>query len=221
MTLAERLRVVLADDHTLFRKGIVSLLSERDDMQVVGDVEDGQAAIEMVRATSPDLVLLDVHMPVCDGIAAVRVIKKQMPHIKAVMLSAFDDDEELFAAIKNGADGYLLKNVPPSRFFELLEGVMRGEAAISGVLADRILHEFRKTEGEPQRAGVMQEPLTPREVETLELLVRGKTNKEIADALSISENTVKRHLVDIMEKLHLENRIQLAVYAVHQGLDAA
>lgn len=219
MTLGKKLRVLLVDDHTLFRKGIASLLSDRDDMEVVGDVENGREAIDTARAASPDLILMDVHMPECDGITAVKVIKKEMPHVKVVMLTAFDDDEDLFAAIKSGADGYMLKNLAPSRFFGLLEGVARGEAAISGVLADRILHELRKSEEETPPGSEMDAALTPREVETLELLVQGKTNKEIATALSVSENTVKRHLVDIMEKLHLENRIQLAVYAVHQGLD--
>lgn len=218
MLKSGKLRVLLVDDHTLFRKGMASLLSDRDDMEVVGDVENGWEAIEMARAGSPDLILMDVHMPGCDGITAVRTIKKQLPHVKVVMLTAFDDDEDLFAAIKNGADGYLLKNLPPSQFFSLLEGVTRGEAAISGVLADRILHEFRKMDEEKRPGKATHQALTQREIETLELLVQGKTNKEIAGALAISENTVKRHLVDIMEKLHLENRIQLAVYAVHQGL---
>ena len=214
-----KLRVIIADDHTLFRKGLVSMFAERDDMQVIGDVENGQAAVEMARALSPDLVLMDVHMPGCDGITAVQVIKKEMPKIKVVMLSAFDDDDDLFAAIKNGANGYLLKNIPPSRFFKLLRGVVKGEAAISGVLADRILRIFRASEEGTRPVDIVREPLTPREVDTLELLVQGKTNKEIAEALSVSENTVKRHLVDIMDKLHLENRIQLAVYAAHHGLD--
>ncbi len=221
MVSSRKLRVLLADDHALFREGVASLLNDRDDMEVVGDAEEGQAAIEMARTVSPDLVLMDVHMPGCDGIAAVKAIKKEMPHVKVVMLTAFDDDEDLFAAIRGGADGYLLKNTVPSQFFSLLEGVVRGEAAISGVLADRILHAFRKTTDASEPRAMKLEALTPREIETLELLAQGKTNKEIAGALSISENTVKRHLVDIMEKLHLENRIQLAVYAAHHGLDSA
>jgi DNA-binding NarL/FixJ family response regulator len=219
MVQSGKLRVLLVDDHTLFRKGIASMLSDRDDMEVVGDVENGREAIDAARAMSPDLVLMDVHMPGGDGLTAVKAIKKNMPQVKVVMLTAFDDDEDLFAAIKNGADGYMLKNLTPSQFFNLLEGVARGEAAISGVLADRILNEFRKTDEELRAGSEIHPALTPREIETLELLVQGKTNKEIAALLSVSENTVKRHLVDIMGKLHLENRIQLAVYAVHQGLD--
>jgi DNA-binding NarL/FixJ family response regulator len=219
MVQSGKLRVLLVDDHTLFRKGIASMLSDRDDMEVVGDVENGREAVDAARAKSPDLVLMDVHMPGGDGLTAVKAIKKNMPQVKVVMLTAFDDDEDLFAAIKNGADGYMLKNLTPSQFFNLLEGVTRGEAAISGVLADRILNEFRKTDEELRTGSEIHPALTPREIETLELLVQGKTNKEIAALLSVSENTVKRHLVDIMGKLHLENRIQLAVYAVHQGLD--
>lgn len=221
MVQSGKLRVLLVDDHTLFRKGIAAMLSDRDDMEVVGDVENGREAIDRARGVSPDLVLMDVHMPGGDGITAVKEIKKNMPQVKVVMLTAFDDDEDLFAAIKNGADGYMLKNLTPSQFFNLLEGVTRGEAAISGVLADRILNEFRKTDQELRASNEIHPALTPREIEMLELLVQGKTNKEIATLLSVSENTVKRHLVDIMGKLHLENRIQLAVYAVHQGLDNA
>ncbi len=220
MAEREKQRILLVDDHTLFRKGLVSLLSDHHDIEVVGDVENGCEAIRMARALAPDLILLDVHMPDGDGITAVKAIKKEMPDIKVVMLTAFDDDEDLFAAIKSGADGYILKNLPPSQFFHFLEGVNRGEAAISKVLADRILHEFRKSDDGPRGDVETREELTLREIETLELLVQGKTNKEIAVALAVSENTVKRHLVDIMEKLHLENRIQLAVYAVHQGLDS-
>jgi RNA polymerase sigma factor (sigma-70 family) len=216
---SEKLRVLLADDHALFRKGLVSLMSEREGIEVVGDVENGLEAIQAARVTSPDLILMDVNMPECDGITAVKVLKKEMPQVQVIMLTAFDDDDNLFAAIKNGADGYLLKNVSPSQFFNMLEGVTRGEAAIPKVLADRILQEFRKTEEQIRQSSESHQELTPRERETLELLVQGKTNKEIANSLAISENTVKRHLVEIMEKLHLENRIQLAVFAVRQGMD--
>src|SRR5512143_3604997 len=171
MVQSGKLRVLLVDDHTLFRKGIASMLSDRDDMEVVGDVENGCEAIDRARAVLPDLVLMDVHMPGCDGITAVKAIKKNMPHVKVVMLTAFDDDEDLFAAIKNGADGYMLKNLTPSQFFNLLEGVTRGEAAISGVLADRILNEFRKTDQELRASNEIHPALTPREIEMLELLV--------------------------------------------------
>ena len=219
MMASDKMRVLLADDHSLFRKGLASLISDRDDMDVVGEAENGNEAVRITRDMMPDLVLMDVHMPGGDGVEAAKTIKKEMPQVKVVMLTVSDTDEDLFAAIKNGADGYLLKNLDPFQFFDLLKGVRRGEAAISGVLADRILHEFRERDARPGQPQDVYEELTPKEIETLEMLVQGGTNREIADALHISENTVKLHLRNIMEKLHLQNRIQLAVYAVRQGLD--
>ena len=218
MDVTDKLRVLLVDDHTLFRKGLASLMSSRSNMEVVGEAENGNEAIEMTREALPDLILMDVHMPHCDGVEAVRAIKRELPHIKIVMLSASDDDDDLFAAIKNGADGYLLKDLDPSQFFVLLEGVRRSEAPISGILADRILKEFRRTDAGQEHPIELRETLTPREIETLERLVEGDSNKKIGEVLHVSENTVKLHLRNIMEKLHLQNRIQLAVYAVRQGL---
>ncbi len=215
---SDRMRVLLVDDHSLFRKGLASLMSDRNDIDVVGEAENGNEAIRITRELLPDLVLMDVHMPGGDGLEAVKIIKKELPHIKIVMLTVSDADDDLFAAIKNGADGYLLKNLDPVQFFVLLEGVRRGEAAISGVLADRILQEFRENDVRPGQHPDVYEALTPKEIETLELLVKGDTNREIADALHVSENTVKLYLRNIMEKLHLQNRIQLAVYAVRKGL---
>ena len=218
MITSDKLRILLVDDHNLFRKGLASLLSSRSDMEVVGEAENGQDAIAITRAVVPDLILMDIHMPGGDGLEAVKAIKNEMPHIKIVMLTVSDTDDDLFAAIKNGANGYLLKNLDPSQFFALLEGLRRGEAPVSGVVADKILHEFRKMDLAAEHPVEDYEALTFREIETLELLVKGDTNKEIAEMLHVSENTVKLHLRNIMEKLHLQNRIQLAVYAVRQGL---
>ncbi len=218
MSVLARMRVLLVDDHTLFRKALASMLAAREDMQVVGDVENGKEAVALAARLEPDLVLMDIHMPGGDGIAAAKAIKKATPQVKVVMLTAYDDDEDLFTAIKSGADGYILKSLHPSQLFLLLDGIRRGEAPISGVMADRILREFRKADQEPCDPAEGHAALTPKEVETLELLVQGRSNRDIANALSVSENTVKRHLVDIMDKLHLQNRIQLAVYAVRQGL---
>ncbi len=218
MTLSDRPRVLLVDDHVLFRKGLISLLSSLLDMQVVGEADDGPGAVEMARRVSPDLILMDVHMPGGDGIQAVDIIKREAPHCKIVMLSASDDNDDLFMAIRAGADGYLLKTIEPARLVADLEGIRRGEAPISGVLADHILCEFRKTKPETEPLPGSPETLTPRETATLELLVQGKSNREIADALYVSENTVRIHLHNIMEKLHLANRIQVVAYALRQGL---
>jgi DNA-binding NarL/FixJ family response regulator len=218
MLTSDVLRVLLVDDHNLFRKGLAALLSSHSGIEVVGEAENGKEAIELTRQLTPDLVLMDLQMPECDGATAVKAIKKEMPQVRIVILSAFDDDDNLFGAIKNGADGYLLKNINPSQLLAVLAEVKGGVAPISRVLADRILQEFRKPASPVEPRAAHREMLTPNERETLELLVKGLTNKDIADALHVSENTVKLHLRNIMEKLHLQNRTQLAVYALNQGL---
>jgi DNA-binding NarL/FixJ family response regulator len=214
----EPLRILLVDDHVLFRKGLAALLAPRQDMEVVGEAGDGLEAIARARETVPDVILMDIHMPECDGLEAVRIIKREMPHVHIIMLTVSDDDHDLFAAIKNGAEGYLLKNLEPYQLFDMLKGVRRGEAPISGTLAAKILQEFRQPDQKMARKPEVRDELTPREIEVLERVVEGSTNKEIAAALVIAENTVKIHLRNILEKLHLQNRIQAAVYAVREGL---
>jgi two-component system nitrate/nitrite response regulator NarL len=214
----EPLRILLVDDHVLFRKGLAALLAPRQDMEVVGEAGDGLEAIARARETVPDVILMDIHMPECDGLEAVRIIKREMPHVHIIMLTVSDDDHDLFAAIKNGAEGYLLKNLEPYQLFDMLKGVRRGEAPISGTLAAKILQEFRQPDQKVVREPEVRDELTPREIEVLERVVEGSTNKEIAAALVIAENTVKIHLRNILEKLHLQNRIQAAVYAVREGL---
>jgi DNA-binding NarL/FixJ family response regulator len=211
------LRIVLADDHLLFRKGVAAVLATRPDFVVVGEASDGLEAIEIARAAVPDLILMDLTMPRCSGLEATRSIKGEMPQIKIIVLTVSDTDRDLFGAIKSGADGYLLKNIKPPQLFEMLEGLQQGEAPITGVLAAKILKEFR----EPEKSAPPVESeneLTARERQVLELLVQGLTNKEIAAALCIAEDTVRGHVRLILEKLHLQNRIQAAVYAVRQGL---
>jgi DNA-binding NarL/FixJ family response regulator len=214
----ESLRILLVDDHVLFRKGVAALLASRQDIEVVGEAGDGFEAIAQARETVPDVILMDIHMPQCDGLEAVRIIKREMPHVCIIMLTVSDDDRDLFAAIKNGAEGYLLKNLEPYQLFEMLEGVRRGEAPISGTLAAKILQEFRQPAQNAAQDPEAREELTPREIEVLKQVVEGATNKEIAEALVITENTVKIHLRNILERLHLQNRLQAAVYAVREGL---
>jgi two-component system nitrate/nitrite response regulator NarL len=214
----EPLRILLVDDHVLFRKGIAALLAARQGMDVVGEASDGLEAIAQAREAVPDVILMDIHMPECEGLEAVKIIKRKMPHVHVIMLTVSDDDSDLFAAIKNGAEGYLLKNLEPYQLFDMLEGVRRGEAPISGAVAAKILQEFRQPNQSPARKPEVGDELTPREIEVLERVIEGATNKEIAKALVITENTVKIHLRNILEKLHLQNRIQAAVYAVREGL---
>lgn len=212
------MRILLVDDHVLFRKGVAALLSMRPDMQVVGEAGDGLDAIAAARELLPDVILMDIGMPRCNGLEATRALKREMPHVKIVILTVSDDDQHLFEAIKSGAQGYLLKNLEPYQLHDLLESISRGEAPLSGAIAAKILREFSQPSAPNGQVEVLVEELTSRETEILQLVVDGLTNKEIASALVISENTVKIHLRNILEKLHLQNRIQAAVYAVRQGL---
>ncbi len=214
----KELGVLLVDDHVLFREGVASLLASRQGVKVVGEAGDGYEAIEKARETMPDVILMDVHMPRCNGLEAVRVIKREMPNVKIVMLTVDEHDETLFEAIKSGAQGYLLKKLNRQHLFDMLATAARGEVALSPVMMAKILAEFQHPTTEPGLAGEAREELTPRETDVLKLVVRGATNREIADALNITENTVKKHLQSILSKLHLQNRIQAAVYAVREGL---
>ncbi|MHB0988175.1 MAG: response regulator [Bellilinea sp.] len=212
------LRILLVDDHVLFRKGIVALLATRPDIQVVGEAGDGLEAIAAAQDLLPDVILMDINMPNCSGLEATRRIKRELPYVKIVMLTVADDDQHLFEAIKSGAQGYLLKDLEPNQLYSLLENISRGDAPLSGAIAAKILKEFIRP-----NLDFLQEPevinkLTIREISILQLVAEGKTNREIASSLYISENTVKIHLRNILEKLHLQNRIQVAVYAVRQGL---
>jgi RNA polymerase sigma factor (sigma-70 family) len=213
------LRLLLVDDHVLFRKGVAALLAARQDMQVVGEASDGLEAIEMARETFPDVILMDINMPRCDGLEATRRIKREMPHMTIVMLTVSEDDKHLFEAIKSGAQGYLLKNLEPYQLHDMLESISRGETPLSGAIATKILKEFtHPSPDEVDEVDKVIDELTARETMILQYVAEGLTNKEIATTLVISENTVKIHLRNILEKLHLQNRIQAAVYAVRQGL---
>lgn len=212
------LRILLVDDHSLFRKGIAALLSRQAGFQVIGEAENGFEAIERTRSMAPDVILMDLQMPKCDGLEATRLIRQEFPHVHIIMLTVSDDDHNLFTAIQNGAEGYLLKTLEPQELYEMLTRVQHGEAPISGKLAVRILDEFREMKQKPNSPQETTDELTQREIEILYLVVQGLTNLEIADTLCVTENTVKIHLRNILEKLHLQNRVQAAVYAVRQGL---
>lgn len=214
----EPLRILLADDHKLFRQGVESLLNSRQNFEVVGSASDGCEAIELARETMPHVILMDVEMPGCDGLEATRQIKREFPHIKIIILTVVDDDETVFEAIKSGAQGYLLKDLEAYQLYDMLEGLSRGNAPLSGGIAAKILEEFNRPEPDPAERTSVTEQLSDRETEVLELLVEGMTNKEIAETLVLTENTVKTHLANILAKLHLKNRIQAAVYAVTKGL---
>ncbi len=215
------MKVLLADDHALFKEGLRNLLMARG-IEVIGNASDGLEALDQTRALHPDVVLMDIQMPRCDGLKATRLIKAEMTDVKIVMLTTSANDEDLFEAIKSGASGYLLKSLDAERFFELLAGVAKGEPAISPDLAARILREFAHQKNISKAQAVDDDPdrLTARQAEVLELVVQGKTYKEIASALTITERTVKYHMQEILQKLHLRNRAEVIAYAVREGLVA-
>ena len=210
------MRVLIADDHALFRDGLRSLLEARQ-IQVVGEAANGREAVELSRSLHPDVVLMDLTMPVLDGLAATRIISAEMPGVKVVVLTASEEDADLFDAIKSGAQGFLPKDLEAERFFEHLNGVTRGEPALTAGLARKVLSEFAHPSSRPQERTA--DELTEREREVLELLVQGVTsNRELAKRLFVSENTVKYHLRNILDKLHVQNRAQVIAYAVRHGL---
>jgi DNA-binding NarL/FixJ family response regulator len=216
------MRVLLADDHALFRDGVASLLAAWGH-EVVGFAADGDGAVELAEQLSPDLVLMDVRMPGGGGINATVRLAANHPEIPIVMLTASEDEDDLFTAIKAGARGYLLKDLEAPQLRAMLEAVARGEVAISPATAARILTEVARPTTRTAGAGsggATTEPdrLTEREVEVLRLVVGGLRNKEIAAALGISENTTKFHLRNILEKLHAGSRTEVAARAVREGL---
>jgi len=217
----DTIEVLLVDDHVLVRKGVASLLESHEGITVIGEAGNGCEAINFVRETVPDVILMDVHMPKCDGLHAVRVIKHEMPDVKIIMLTVDEHDEILFEAIKSGAQGYLLKKLTPEELISTIEATARGEVALSQAMMGKLLAQFQRPPAGAAAAGDIREELTARELEVLSQITNGATNREIAEMLNISENTVKRHLQNILSKLHLQNRIQAAVYAVREGLDAS
>ena len=209
-------RVLVVDDHGLFRKGVVSLLRATEGFTVVGEAQDGRDAVAKTKALAPDVVLMDVYMPVMNGLEATRLIKAAMPATKVIMLTVSEEDDKLFEAVKAGAHGYLLKRVEPAELFRTVRGVMLGDAFVTPTMAAKILDEFSRQASAPSVAP--SSGLSPRERQVRELLTRGKVNKEIAADLEISGNTVKNHLKHIMEKLHVDNRVQAVAYALREGL---
>lgn len=215
----KKARVLLVDDHSLFRKGIASLLGDLKEIEIVGEAGNGQEGIEKARQLKPDIIIMDVEMPKVSGVEAVKVIKNELPQTKVVMLTISEEDADLFNSLKNGAQGYLLKSMEPEELIKEVKDLVNGEVALTKSLAGKILAEFTKIceIRKPSRNHV-QYNLTEREEEVLKLVAQGITNKEIAQSLQISENTVKNHLYNIMEKLHLKNRVQIAAFAWREGL---
>ena len=216
----DSIKILVVDDHTLFRRGINTVLANKEGIEVVGEAADGLEAIEKAREISPDVVLMDLNMPRCSGLEAIQALQAEMPQINVLVLTISETEADLFAAMKFGARGYLLKKTEPEELIHAIQHIAQGGVIVSPMMATKLLDEFKDL-----TAGVKRETpekvdanLSPREGEVLQLVAQGATNKEIAEALFISENTVKTHLRSIMETLHLANRSQAAAYAVKRGL---
>lgn len=216
----EALRVLVVDDHALFRRGIVTVLAHQDNINVVGEAVDGLEAIAKAEELAPDVILMDLNMPQCSGLEATQALQAKALQAKILVLTVSDNEADLFAAIKFGATGYILKNTEPEELVQAIYHIAQGGVIISPVMATKLLAEFRdaSTGARTESTNNEKDNMSPREDEVLQLVAQGATNKEIADSLFISENTVKTHLRNIMDKLHLANRSQAAAYAVKRGL---
>ena len=216
---SDDIRVMICDDHALFRRGLIMVLEAEDDIEVVAEAEDGEDALEKAVEFVPDVVLMDVRMPGVDGIEATRRIADKVPTAKILMLTVSDEEEDLYEAIKAGATGYLLKEVSIEEVAPAARAVVAGQSLISPSMASKLLGEFSNlAKRAEERSSVPTPRLTERELEVLRLVALGKSNREIAGDLYISENTVKNHVRNILEKLHLHSRMEAVVYAVREKL---
>ena len=212
-------RVLLADDHQLFREGLANILNAQPDFEVVGEAGDGLEVAIKAQKLMPDMILMDIGMPGCDGVEATKEIKEKLPDVTIVMLTVHANDEKLFEAIKNGAQGYLLKSIRSQELLAMLRAAARGEAAITPILGGRMLEEFRRLSRRPPRIPEEEiTALTHREQEVLGLVATGATDQEIAQSLVISIHTVKSHMRNILAKLQLGHRHEAAQFALREGL---
>lgn len=209
----DHISVLIVDDHAIVRQGLRTYLDLQPDIEVVGEASDGREAVARVRETLPDIVLMDLVMPNMDGVEATRQVTAVSPSTRVIVLTSFSEDEQVFASIKAGAQGYLMKDVLPSQLVQDIRQVHRGEVRLNPDIARKLMQEFTN----PQPA-TPKHDLTERELEVLRLIAQGKSNKEISDDLVLSEKTVKTHVSNILQKLHLSDRTQAAVYALRQKI---
>lgn len=215
------IRILIVDDQALFREGVRTLLSVWRDLEVVGEASHGEEAIKMTASLAPDVILMDLHMPVMGGAAATRRIVASHPDSRVIVLTTFDDDEHIFEALRAGAAGYLLKDVPSAKLVEAIRATVHGESFLQPSVAARVIAEFtRVSGGQPAVTGhpSIIEPLSEREIEVLSLLSTGSSNREIARELFITEGTVKNHVTSILGKLDVRDRTQAALKARELGL---
>ena len=209
----DKVRVLIVDDHPVVREGLRTFLELQPDLEFVGEAADGVEALDKVGQLLPDVVLMDLVMPRMDGITTIRQIKALSPSTRILVLTSFSEDDKVFPAVKAGAHGYLMKDIRPAELAEAIRSVHSGEPSLHPEIAKKLMHQL--AEGEE---GETREELTLRETEVLRLIAGGHSNKEIASALYISEKTVKTHVSNILQKLHLADRTQAALYAVRQKI---
>lgn len=219
----EGIRVLLADDHTLFREGVASLLERVPDIAIAGEASTGDDAVRLVGELLPDVVLMDLQMPGLGGIEATRAIVRQNPHVGVIVLTMFEDDESVFTALRAGARGYVLKDADRGTLLRAIRAVARGEALLDASVARRVLEQFVPPESpaphtQERAASSLFAELTPREVEVLGLIAQGLRNRDIAERLVISEKTVGNHISNIFAKLHVNDRSQAILRALREGL---
>jgi DNA-binding NarL/FixJ family response regulator len=211
----EKIRVLIADDHTLFRKGVRKMLEAEADMEVAGEAGTGREALELARRLMPDVVLMDITMPEMDGIEATRNLCREMPHAGVVFVTMFEDDESVIKGLQAGGRGYILKDSDPQTMLRAIRAVAGGESLLGPTVALKVMRQFSALDkGRSQLAG----ELTAREMEVLQAIAGGLSNKEIAGKLTISEKTVKNHINNIFSKLHLFDRTQAMLFAIRKGL---
>lgn len=218
----EHIRVLIVDDHAVYRRGLQTVLATEEGIEVVGEAGDGIEAVERAEETLPDVIVMDVSMPKRGGIEACRVIKQRVPSVRILMLTSSEDESHLFEAVRAGANGYLLKDVPPEEVAAGIRGLHHGQSLLSPLMASKLLTEFSQISAQaevPARAAGLEVPrLTGRELEILQRVARGRANREIATELYISENTVRNHVRNILDKLQMHSRMEAAMFAVRERL---
>jgi len=210
----ETIKILITDDHPLIRQGLRVVIEAQPDLQLVGEASNGEQAVRQVMALHPDIVIMDLQMPVKDGLAATREIAQADPHAQVLVLTSYPDDDNVYAAIKAGAMGFLLKDSSAEYLLDAIRTVVRGESVLHPTIARKLMQEIKK----PPKLPPTAEPLTPREVQVLGCLAQGMANSQIANELSVSVRTVSAHIRNILDKLHLANRTQAALYALEQGI---
>jgi NarL family two-component system response regulator LiaR len=212
--MTSSIRVLIVDDHAIVRKGIRALLSTEADIEVIGEAEDGSRAVDQAKMLQPDVVLMDLVMPQMDGIEATGRITADYPKTRVLVLTSFAADDKVFPAIKAGALGYLLKDSGPEDLVQAIRQIHRGEPSLDPAIARKVLMELSR----PPKKPLTTDPLTEREMEILRLVAQGKSNRDMADELVITEATARTHVSNILSKLHLASRTQAALYALREGL---